>query len=237
MFSVNNFLPQRQVVNIFRSTLTTQKEQRSPEVERPLSEYDNLQLIASPKNTSHHNYTTVDDIQNNNFVDFQQEATAMTSSAQSNYTNLKPQYENVMDPAKREQQGDLHENGTISAMSEAKSSFFGLNQSTKNASERRNDDSAILIDDSINIKILPNEVRYVNVTNDNDLGVSATSSASGSSVVTATPSASPTRETRDGSRKNSFKSTRSKSPKFIIPSPSHVSKKMNIIIGGFILNL
>jgi hypothetical protein len=154
-------------------------------------------------------------------------------------TTLPARYENVLDTLqmrnKREsdQQVKMNQNDerspSRSVMSDAKSSFFGLNQQQSSAV----DEFDRLIEDIGNATIVSNDQnQYVNLPNEfqssSQEKVSATSSASGSSSTTATPSASPTRQERTGSsRKNSEGSNRSKSPKFMLPevtSPSSMSQ-------------
>lgn len=225
--------------------------QSSSEVDqRPLSEYDNLQNIVAINCNGSSNSSTLQthfplaDIKFR-FDDLPQSSSAagMSSSQQNSSSNNattsipshKPQYENVIDTVqmrnKRENDSSIDQSdGHVlssqhrPAISEAKSSFFGLHV-------QQSDDMEMLIEETVNIKVRSNEVQYVNLTNENEdkEQISATSSASGSSSVTATPSSSPIRGERASSRKNSEGSNRSKSPKFILPdmtsnaNPSQVS--------------
>jgi hypothetical protein len=238
MSSVKNFL--RRQVDVSNLTLRTPNQnQSSSEVEqqRPLSEYDNLQVVTTNGDGGNilQSHFPLADIKFR-FDDLS--ATGMSSSMQnSNIPANTPQYENVIDTVqmrnkresdRRQVNEDQSDGNSLPrpAISEAKSSFFGLNSSTPHKFDQ-NDDLEQLIEDCANVRITPNEVQYVNLTN--DMAVSATSSASGSSSVTATPKSSPARDERLGcSRKNSEGSNRSKSPKFIlpeVPTPSQVSNK------------
>lgn len=234
---------QADVSQQFQSSREKQN-QSSPQVERPLSEYDNLQTITTNSSSSKPALQThfpladikfrFDDLQTANTT------AAMSSSTRNSNNNnnisaiIKPHYENVIDTVQMRNKRESDQRQVMDqsdghlprpAISEAKSSFFGLNHPENEGG--RNDDLEKLIEDCANIKIITNDVQYVNLPNDNDdvnkISVSATSSASGSSSITATPSASPTRETRTCSRKDSVGSNRSKSPRFLIPSPSQVS--------------
>jgi len=252
MSSVNNYLRKQVDANNFSSSASNQS---SFEVDqRPLSEYDNLQNITTTSSSNNSNNTLqthfpLADIKFH-FDDFPS-STGMSSSLQNsnsnNHSNAttfipsnRPQYENVVDTlqmrdddnslAKIEQvDGHVLSPNHRPAISEAKSSFFGIHmQSTV-----KNDDMEMLIEDCRDIRIISDDVQYENLNNENyDKGqVSATSSASGSSSVTATPTSSPNRGDRSNSRKNSEGSNRSKSPKFILPemtassqgTPSQVS--------------
>jgi hypothetical protein len=235
MSSVKNFLRRQVDVNL---SLRANQNQSSSETDqqRPLSEYDNLQVFTTTANgcsgSTLHSHFPLADIKFR-FDDLS--STGMSSSMQnSNIPATKHQYENVIDTVQmrnkrendqRQVSDDQSDGHALSrpAISEAKSSFFGLN------SAPNDDDLEKLIEDCTSIRIAPNEVQYVNLTNEGEIAISATSSASGSSSVTATPKSSPTREERIScSRKNSEASSRSKSPKFIIPdiapSPSQVSE-------------
>ena len=242
MSSVNNYLRKQVDANNFSSSASNQS---SFEVDqRPLSEYDNLQNITTTSSSSNNNNTLqthfpLADIKFH-FDDFPS-STGMSSSMQNSNSNNhnnaitsipshRPQYENVIDTLQMRDDDNSFENieqidGHVlsptnhrPAISEAKSSFFGIHmQSTV-----KNDDMEMLIEDCRDIRIISDEVQYVNLNNENDDKgqVSATSSASGSSSVTATPTSSPNRDDRSNSRKNSEGSNRSKSPKFILPDMS-----------------
>lgn len=157
------------------------------------------------------------------------------------------QYENVSSTLqarnKRESDQQVKMNQTDdrstprSVMSVAKSSFFGLNEQQKSATEEFDK----LIEDLGNAQIVSSAPhQYENVPPNRDFSdeskvqanqdkVSATSSASGSSSTTATPSSSPTRQERTGnSRKNSEGSNRSKSPKFMLPESSTPSSPSQV---------
>jgi hypothetical protein len=243
MSSVKNYLRRQADVNHFPSTSSRSNQNpSSPEVERPLSEYDNLSISTLQSQLADIKFR-FDDIAPN-----------MSSSPQnSNNNNIPstiPKYENVIDTVQmrnkrendqRQVNMDQSDGDTQSihrpVMSEAKSSFFGLNSSV-NAStpngNNKDDELEKLIEDCANMKIVSaNDIQqYVNLISNGDVdGIKAspTSSASGSSAVTISPSATPTR----GERKNSEAgSNRSKSPKFILPeissTPSQVSVKKSI---------
>jgi hypothetical protein len=253
--SVRNFLRRQtdasQTNNSTTSTLDPQ---------RPLSEYDNIKPQSSPppKITTNQTHFPLGDIKFR-FDDLPLTTkNIMKDSSNSNtsavhYNNkgdnqqTTHQYENVLDTlqmrSKRESdqqvkmnQNDEQNSPQRSVMSDAKSSFFGINNQQKSAAD---DEFDRLIEDIGNATIISGDQnQYVNLPNDssqvpsNHDKVSATSSASGSSSTTATPSASPTRQERTGnSRKNSEGSNRSKSPKFMLPettspaSPSQVCEK------------
>lgn len=212
--------------------------------ERPLSEYDNIQ----PSIGGRTNFTLAG-IQFR-FTDSLTQSHNMSSNEMhhhhhhpSNKTQTTTQlpahqYENVLETlqmrnSKQEsnQQVKLnHDDGPLTLMSVAKSSFFGLNESQENANME--DDLNKLIEDIGNAKIVSNDrVQYENIAEEPKDKVSATSSASGSSSTTVTPSASPTRHERPhSSRKDSEGSNRSKSPKFMLPevSPSSPSQVKNV---------
>lgn len=256
MSSVKNFLRRQVDVNHFpASSSRASQNQSSSEVDqRPLSEYDNLQIITATANSSNDDSSSLQThfpLADIKFRFDDLNSSAMSSSAQNsnNINNTpsipsqshRPRYENVVDTLQmrntrendqRQVSDDQSDGQTLhrSAISEAKKSFFGLNQengATQN--DDQSDDLEKLIEDCASIKITSNDVQYVNLTNDGEVAISATSSASGSSSITATPSSSPMREERTGSRKDSEGSNRSKSPKFILPensstvAPSQVS--------------
>lgn len=240
MSSVKDYLRRQADVNHFPSTSSRSSHNpNSPEIERPLSEYDNLSISTLQSQLADIKFR-FDDISPN------MSSSQQNSNNNNNIPSTIPKYENVIDTVqmrnKRENdqrqvnmdQSDGGGTHSISrpVMSEAKSSFFGLNSSAVNASTPNNKDDELekLIEDCANIKIVSsNDIQqYVNlITNDVDgVKASPTSSASGSSAVTASPSATPTRDERKNSEASS---NRSKSPKFILPenssTPSQVSEK------------
>jgi hypothetical protein len=255
MSSVKTFLRRQQDVNHFPSSSSSRanQNQNSPEVERPLSEYDNLATSAVQT------HFPLADIK----FRFDDLPSAMSSSSQNsstvNYNNNNNSrqvhsYENVVDTVKMRNKRENNDQQQVKmdqtdgnalnwnrpVMSEAKSSFFGLSNSQKDNNNDNNNDLEILIEDCANITIVTqNDVQYVNlcedlnrITNSNADKVSATSSASGSSSLTATPpSISPARE----HRKNSEGSSRSKSPKFILPETSSASPSQVIFSLSFCL--
>lgn len=241
MSSVKNYLRRQADVNHFPSTSSRSNHNpSSPEVERPLSEYDNLSISTLQSQLADIKFR-FDDIAPN-----------MSSSQQNsnNTSSSNPKYENVIDTVQmrnkrendqRQVNMDQSDDGTHSlnrpVMSEAKSSFFGLNSSvnasTPNGNNNKDDELEKLIEDCANMKIVSsNDIQqYVNLISNGDVdGIKAspTSSASGSSAVTVSPSATPTRDERKNSEAGS---NRSKSPKFILPeiqsTPSQVSTKLN----------
>ena len=224
--------------------------------ERPISEYDNIKPSALATTTSRQTHFPLTEIKFR-FDDLSSTTKTIMNDSNSSNSNSSAvhynenvnkqtttlpahhQYENVLDTVqmrnKREsdQQVKMNQNEQRSVMSDAKSSFFGLNSPQKSQSEVEFDK---LIEDMGNVTILSSDQnQYVNIPNEeasksNHEQVSATSSASGSSSTTVTPSSSPTRQDRDGSsRKNSEGSNRSKSPKFMLPettsTPSQVCRK------------
>lgn len=119
------------------------------------------------------------------------------------------------------------------AISDAKSLFFGLSQTSTPLKSTAGDELDKLIEDIGNAKLLAGENdhhQYVNFpteTEESKTSQSSDKTPSGSSSTTATPSATPTRQDKLGSRKNSeSSSSRSKSPKFMVPdaaaTPSQV---------------
>lgn len=240
--SVRNFLRRQTDVNHSASHSRSSSTPNASELERPLSEYDNIK----PASQTHF---PLGDIK------FRFDDSPLTTKAIMNdsnpsavhYNNNQPlpaRYENVLDTLQMrnrresDQQVKINQNDERSpprsVMSDAKSlraEFFGLNQQQQSSAV---DEFDRLIADIGNATIVPNEPnQYVNLPNNecqssSQEKVSATSSASGSSSTTATPSASPTRQERTGSsRKNSEGSNRSKSPKFMLPevtSPSSMSQ-------------
>lgn len=117
------------------------------------------------------------------------------------------------------------------AISDAKSLFFGLSQTSTPLKSTAGDELDKLIEDIGNAKLLAGENahhQYVNFpTEEIKTSQSSDKTPSGSSSTTATPSATPTRQDKLGSRKNSeSSSSRSKSPKFMVPdaaaTPSQV---------------
>jgi hypothetical protein len=241
--SVRKFLRRETDVNHSRSNSTV----NASELERPLSEYDN---IKPPTSQTHFPLGDIkfrfDDLPSTTKAIMNSSNNVNPSAVHYNNRNgsqqtttLPARYENVLDTLqmrnKREsnQQVKMNQNDerspSRSVMSDAKSSFFGLNQQQSSAV----DEFDRLIEDIGNATIVSNDQnQYVNLPNEfqssSQEKVSATSSASGSSSTTATPSASPTRQERTGSsRKNSEGSNRSKSPKFMLPevtSPSSMSQ-------------
>lgn len=237
--SVRNFLRRQTDVNHSASYSRSSSTQNASELERPLSEYDNIK----PATQTHF---PLGDIKFR-FDDLSLTTKATMNNANSSavhYNNRNDgqtapaRYENVLDTIQMrnqresDQQVKMNQNderSPRSVMSDAKSTFFGLNQQQQSAV----DEFDRLIEDIGNATIVSNDQnQYVNLPNESQSSshekVSATSSASGSSSTTATPSASPTRQERTGnSRKNSEGSNRSKSPKFMLPevtSPSSMSQ-------------
>lgn len=235
--SVKNNLRRSTDVDCSSPQLRNIKSHNSADLERPLSEYDNIKTIA-PGRT---NFTLAG-------IQFRFTDSPLQSSLSSNamHRNNEDQtqtttlpahkYENVLETLQMrnkqesDQQVKTNHDGPRSAMSVARNNFFGLNTSqTSNM-----DDLNKLIEDIGNAKIVASDrVHYENIDESKVQDkVSATSSKSGSSSTTVTPSASPTREGRpNSSRKNSEGSNRSKSPKFMLPeaspsSPSQVKYSM-----------
>lgn len=249
--SVRNFLRRQTDVNNSSSHSKSNSTSSGLELERPLSEYDNI------KPTTNQTHFPLGDIKfrfddlplatKSIMKDSTTSAVHYNNKNDNQQTTTLPahQYENVLDTLqmrnKREsdQQVKMNQNDEHSpqrsVMSEAKSSFFGLNEQQQKMSADEEFDR--LIEDIGNATIISSDQnQYVNLPNESQAPshhdkVSATSSASGSSSTTATPSASPTIQDRTGSsRKNSEGSNRSKSPKFMLPestspaSPSQVCK-------------
>lgn len=252
--SVRNFLRRQTDVNHLASHSRSNSTPNASELERPLSEYDNI--IKPPTIQTHFPLGDIkfrfDDLPLTTKAIMNDSSNANSSAVhynnkhdnQQTTTTSPVRYENVLDTLqmrnnlKREanesdQQVKMNQNDerspSRSVMSDAKSSFFGLNQHSSAV-----DEFDRLIEDIGNSTIVSNDQnQYVNIPNESQSSsnhdkVSATSSASGSSSTTATPSASPTRQERTGSsRKNSEGSNRSKSPKFMLPevnSPSSMSQ-------------
>lgn len=242
MSSVKSYLRRQADVNNFRANHIS----NSPEVERPLSEYDNLTISTlqaqSPLADIKFRF---DDINNSTMSSSQQNSNNNNNTIATTIPSHMPKYENVIDTIqmrnnKREsdQQVKMDHNDSdncatnrpVISMSEAKSSFFGLNhastQPSPSSQEKHtvisDDDLDQLIEDCANIKIVSSiEIQqYVNLTNNEDVKESPTSSKSGSSASTFSPSTTPTRDERKNSEAGSNRS--SKSPKFTIPSPSQV---------------
>ncbi|CRK91154.1 CLUMA_CG004839, isoform A [Clunio marinus] len=246
---VRNFLRRQQDVNnlAYKRNSTEKPVNLGPE--RPISEYDNITHASvtqypfadlkfrfdySPStSTIMNNLENSSDVRSNNNKE--------TTTLPVNHH----QYENVLDTLQlrnqqreSDQQVKMNQNDAHSSlspqrsvMSDAKSSFFGLNKAQEKSSTQEEFEK--LIDDMSNARILlenPNP-HYVNVPSNEtterkekdmqtskEQSMSATSSASGSSSTTATPSSSPLRQDRKGNcRKNSESSSRSKSPKFMLP--------------------
>jgi hypothetical protein len=212
----NNLCSQADVVAPQNQFLASKKPGIS-EPERPLSEYDNIK----PASTSQGPFTVGFGDITFRFDDSLSKSGSMSSTAVSyinedKQTTALPQhqYENVLATLQmrnnRESDQQVSPNRSEnrpspprSAMSDAKSIFFGLDRQ-KSAPD----------DDHQYINLLPEEPKVVPISDK----MSATSSASGSSSTTATPSASPTRDNESGSqRKFSEGSVRSKSPKFMLP--------------------
>lgn len=254
--SVRNFLRRQTDVNHLPSHSRSHQNHNSSNLERPLSEYDNIKTTVAPSTTTQTHFP-LGDIKFR-FDDLPLTATIMNNSSHSTtsavhcnnnhddkQTTTLPahQYENVLDTLqmrnKRESDQQVNEQRSPlpqqrSVMSDAKSSFFGLNSPPKSSTQ---DEFDRLIADISNTQITVNDRnQYVNLmpnpadeSKSSNEKVSTTSSASGSSSTTVTPSCSPTRQDRTGSsRKNSEGSNRSKSPKFMLPemtspaSPSQV---------------
>ena len=226
MSSVKNYLRRQADVNHFPTNSSRSNHNpNSPEVERPLSEYDNLSISTLQ--------TQLADIK----FRFDDNSPSMSSSQQNSAndnipTNPPPKYENLIEPFSSQNDSNNRSNPRP-VMSEAKSSFFGINQTTvpttSTSTSSKDDELEKLIEDCANIKIVSsNDIQqYVNLINSGDVEnekISPTSSASGSSAVTASPSTTPTR----GDRNSEAESNRSKSPKFILPeissTPSQVSE-------------
>ena len=246
--SVRNFLRRQTDVNHLASHSRSNSTSNASELERPLSEYDN---IKPPTVQTHFPLGDIkfrfDDLPLTTKAIMNDSSNANSSAMHYNnkhdnqQTTTSPvRYENVLDTLQMrnkqnesDQQVKMNQNDerspSRSVMSDAKSSFFGLNQHSSAV-----DEFDRLIEDIGNATIVSNDQnQYVNIPNESQSSsnhdkVSATSSASGSSSTTATPSASPTRQERTGSsRKNSEGSNRSKSPKFMLPevnSPSSMSQ-------------
>lgn len=250
MSSVKNYLRRQADVNHFPSTSSrSNPNPSSPEVERPLSEYDNLSISTLQSQLADIKFR-FDDMSSS------QQNSNNNNNSPSTIPSHKPKYENVLETVqmrnKREsdqRQVDMNQSDSgehsmnRSVMSEAKSSFFGLNPSvtaptiTSSANNSRDNELEKLIEDCANMKIVSsNDIQqYVNLISNGEVdGVKAspTSSASGSSAMTASPSETPTRSERKNSEASS---NRSKSPKFILPditsSPSQVS--LNFDLWGF----
>lgn len=229
--SVKSYLRREVDVNHFpTSSSRSNHNQNSPEVERPLSEYDNLSISTLQSQLADIKFRFDD----------------MSSSPQNSSNNTStipahstPKYENVIATVqmrnKREndqRQVNMDQSDSRPVMSEAKSSFFGLNQSVNASTTPNNnetDELEKLIEDCANIKIVSsNDIQqYVNLITNSEVDgakASPTSSASGSSAMTVSPSQTPTRDERKNSEAGS---NRSKSPKFILPeissTPSQVS--------------
>lgn len=242
MSSVKNYL--RRQADLSYSSHTNHNS-NSPEVERPLSEYDNLTISTLQAQSQSQSPLTdikfrFDDINNSKMS-----SSPQNSNNNNNNNNTAtipshmPKYENVIDAVqmrnKRESDQQVKMDHTVDSensmtnrpvISEAKSSFFGLNHASPSAQEKQvitDDDLDQLIEDCANMKIVSsNDIQqYVNLINNE-----ATSSQSGSSASTFSPSTSPTRDERKNSEAGSH---RSKSPKFIIPSPSQVCILVNFI--------
>lgn len=244
MSSVKNYLRRQADVNHFPTTSSRANHNtNSPEVERPLSEYDNLNISTLQSQLADIKFR-FDDIASTSTAANMSSSSSQNNSNNNNNISTIPKYENVIDTVQmrnkresdqqREQQVKMDHNDSIinrPVISEAKSSFFGLNQQSQQQQHTpaivSDDDLEKLIEDCANIKIVSsNDIQqYVNLINNNNDDAkdnSPTSSASGSSAITVSPSSSPK---RDGGveRKNSEAgSHRSKSPKFVIPSPSQV---------------
>lgn len=243
---VRNFL--RKQTDVDHHNTSTAVASKSPELERPLSEYDNLTTLTTQ---THFDIKFRFDDSPLNMNSLEEASSCNNNNSNNNNTSLpqssKPRYENVPNTAQireSDQQVKINQNDEHSpsnhrsVISDAKSTFFGLTHPIHH--QPNNDDFNELLDDDDKRDgaIINSQNQYVNVmpndleeelckspSNINHDKVSATSSASGSSSTTATPSASPTRHDRtDNSRKNSEGSNRSKSPKITLPeaSPSQV---------------
>lgn len=188
-------------------------------------------------------------VHNNNNESLNQ--TITTSSSQPATAHHK--YENVLDTLQQriaqqniQQVNDDNSPRSSSSsytqrpvMSDAKSSFFGLSAAQQKSKADAELDK--LIEDIGSAQIVSNDRnQYVNFPPEDKTQNSSdkTSSVSGSSSTTATPSATPTRQDKIDSRKNSESgsSHRSKSPKFMLPgstgavsSPSQVKFKLFFI--------
>lgn len=261
--SVRNF--QRRQADVGQSTSDSKSNQNQigSELDRPLSEYDNITTNTSTLGQTHFPLGDIrfrfdDSPLTTNIMNNTSNSSAVHYNNDDKQTTTLPahQYENVLetlqmrnnqresDQQVKTSQDDENSPQQRSVMSLAKSSFFGLGgQSTTE------DDFDRLIEDIGNATIITSDRNeYVNVPpNDeskvqsNQDKVSATSSASGSSSTTVTPSSSPTRQDRgENSRKNSEGSNRSKSPKFMLPestpsSPSQVKYSLAVSLSNFCL--
>lgn len=241
--SVRNFLRRQTDVNPHSRS---NQIQSISQLERPLSEYDNITTTPATAQT----HFPLGEIKFRfDDLPLTMNNSSTTSAVHCNINDDKQttlpahKYENVMETLQMRNQRESEQHAKTSqndspprsVMSDAKSSFFGLNHSQKSKAD---EDFDQLIEDIGNATIITQEPnQYVNLmpaepaeeVKANHDKVSATSSASGSSSTTVTPSASPTRHDRtSNSRKNSESSSRSKSPKFMLPesspsSPSQVS--------------
>jgi hypothetical protein len=175
--------------------------------------------------TAHHKYENVLDT-------LQQRS----SASQNNNENQNQQVKNMnMSQQSNDDNSPRSSSSSYTqrpVMSDAKSSFFGLNASQQKA--KADEELDKLIEDIGNAKIVANDRnQYVNFPPEdkNSQNSDKTPSASGSSSTTATPSETPTRQDKIESRKSSESgSSRSKSPKFMLPgstgaisSPSQVN--------------
>lgn len=258
--SVRNFLRRQTDVNQSSSSSARHiQNQSGSELERPLSEYDNIKPASTITSRQQQTHFPLADIKFR-FDDLPLTTAIMSDPSNSSavhynnngdkQTTTLPahQYENVLDTlqmrSQRESdqqvkmnQNDEHLTPQRSVMSDAKSSFFGLNSQQKSTAQ---EDFDRLIEDMGNAQITTSDRnQYVNLmpseSPEEESKVSATSSASGSSSTTATPSSSPTRQERTGSsRKNSEGSNRSKSPKFMLPETGGTCtpSQVNILLGN-----
>lgn len=250
--SVKNFLFGQTDVGQSSSHLRNIQNQKSSELDRPLSVYDNIK----PEITTQINYPLAE-------IKFRFDESPLnpcimrnTSNPSAVHCNINKQtttlpahkYENVHVALqmrnKRESDQEVKTNQSYehlpqqrSVMSVAKSSFFGLNNEQTARPDNNNYEN--LTDTGNSILMSTDRHIYMNVmttelpkelkVQPNQEKVSATSSASGSSSSTATPlSGSPIRERTECGRNNSVYSDRSKSPKFMLPeascsSPSQVN--------------
>lgn len=239
--SVRNFLRRQADANHLPST---NQLSSNSELERPLSEYDNIKSSTSfPFGDIKFRFDDLPLTSKTTMNNLNSSAVHYNNDNQQTTTLPAHKYENVLDTLhmrnqrESDQQVKMNQNDehspSRSVMSDAKSSFFGLYSPQQKLAD---DEFDRLIEDIGRATIIGDQNQYVNLPNDsqapsNQEKVSATSSASGSSSTTVTPSSSPTRQERTGSsRKNSEGSNRSKSPKFMLPettaSPSQVCKKI-----------
>jgi hypothetical protein len=194
--------------------------------DRPLSEYDNITILPSSSNSyplAEITFRFDDSLSKTRSMNNTTNPTAVFYKDEHKQTTTKVnkhQYENVAETLQMRngQESDqqvnlkqINENpSTRSVMSDAKSSFFGLDRDRKQPSEDSHYMN-VLADDT-----MPEESKVQSSLEK----VSATSSISGSSSTTATPSSSPIRH---DPRKENDESHRSKSPRLMLPESSLTS--------------